>query len=306
MSDVIENVATDATETDEVVETEEVESTDDDTQELDADPSSDEQSEPLFEVKINGQVIKMTREEVLANASLGAGAQSKFQEAANLRKEVETVFQALQSNPLETLKHLGISLGDKLTLDQLSSIGIDIDSQVDKYVEKKLAEFDKSPEQKALESKQKAEEEKEKKIKELEDKLREREESEALIQAETEIQNEIIGALKTSTELEATPYVVKRMATAMQLGYSAVDAAKLIEKEYMQEWESRLAKMNESQLMKLIGKDKMEDMRKKRLDKRKKIPDGVKKIADTGSGSGDKKAVNEKISMSDFFDKIGK
>jgi hypothetical protein len=262
-------------------------------------------SPELFSIKINGKIVQMTREQLIENASHGAAAQSKFQEAANLRKEVDSVFQALKTKPLQTLKALGIPLKDQFTFDELESLGIDVGAQVDKYVEAKLAELEKSPEQRNLEARQKEQEEKEKKIKELEAKLNEREEAEALARAEREITEEIISALKSTAELEPTPYVVKRMATAMQLGYSAEDAAKIVENEYMQEWNSRIAKLNEDQLMKIFGKDKMDDLRKKRLDKRKKVPEGIKTVKDTGGSGSSKEKVSNKVSITDFFDKLG-
>lgn len=57
----------------------------------------------FFEVKVNGKVQKMTREEVLSHASMAHAAQSKFEEASRLRKDNEKFEESLKKSKIQAL-----------------------------------------------------------------------------------------------------------------------------------------------------------------------------------------------------------
>ncbi len=69
----------------------------------------------MFEVKVNGKVVKMSRDEVLGHASMSHAAQAKFEEASKSRKQVESIISRAKSNPIEAL--MDPALG--LTKDQI-------------------------------------------------------------------------------------------------------------------------------------------------------------------------------------------
>lgn len=59
----------------------------------------------VFDVPIDGKIVKMTREELIRNASLGKNAYSKFEEGAKLRKDAETKLGKLKT-PKDVIKFL--------------------------------------------------------------------------------------------------------------------------------------------------------------------------------------------------------
>lgn len=64
----------------------------------------------LFEVKVNGKILKMTRDEVISHASMSHAAQSKFEEATRTRKQVERIINTAKSNPIEALMDPSLGL----------------------------------------------------------------------------------------------------------------------------------------------------------------------------------------------------
>lgn len=62
-------------------------------------------STELFDVKIEGKVVKMTKEELINAASLGSTAHKRFQEASHLKKQAESILGQLK-DPKQALKLL--------------------------------------------------------------------------------------------------------------------------------------------------------------------------------------------------------
>lgn len=82
-------------------------------------PQSQESVTPapseIFDVKVNGKVVKMTRQEVLDHASMSHTANSKFDEASKQRKQIDKILTTAKTNPIEAL--MDPALG--LTKDQI-------------------------------------------------------------------------------------------------------------------------------------------------------------------------------------------
>lgn len=57
----------------------------------------------LFEVKVNGRTQKLTKDELIAHAQMSHAAQARFEEAAQIKKQVERIISTLRTNPLEAL-----------------------------------------------------------------------------------------------------------------------------------------------------------------------------------------------------------
>lgn len=57
----------------------------------------------IFEVKVNGKSVRMTKEEVLNHASMSHAAQGKFEEAAKSRKQAESLISRMKSDPISAL-----------------------------------------------------------------------------------------------------------------------------------------------------------------------------------------------------------
>jgi hypothetical protein len=64
-----------------------------------------------FKLKINGQEREYSEAEVIRRAQLAEAAQTKFEEAAQMRKQVESLVQALKADPMSVLTapELGIN-----------------------------------------------------------------------------------------------------------------------------------------------------------------------------------------------------
>ncbi len=78
-------------------------------------PASPPSSTDIFEVKVNGKTVKMTRQEVIDHASMSHAANDKFNEAKKTRSEVDRIIKSAKSNPIEAL--MDPALG--LTKDQI-------------------------------------------------------------------------------------------------------------------------------------------------------------------------------------------
>lgn len=166
-----------------------------------ASPSQTE----MYEVKVNGKVVKMTRDEVISHASMSHAAQSKFEEAAKTRKQVDKIISTAKSNPIEAL--MDPSLG--LTKDQIR------DAFEKWYTAEYIEPETLSPDQR--------------KMKELEQKLQryEQEEQEKLQKSQKEqedqltnkqreyLQNQIIEAMDKSG-MPKTKFLAGRMAFYMR------------------------------------------------------------------------------------------
>lgn len=191
----------------------------------------------LFEVKVNGKVIKMSRDEVIQHASMSHAAQSKFEEAAKSRKQVEKILATAKSNPIQAL--MDPALG--LTKEQIR------DAFEQWYSKEYIEPETLSPEQRKYKEMQEKlskyeQEEKEKREKE------ERESEEKLTsQAREHLQEQIKEAIETSG-LPKTRFLAERMAFYMlknlQNGWDA--PIQVIVNQVKQEQKAMLANLTES------------------------------------------------------------
>lgn len=163
------------------------------------------QAPELFEIKVNGKTQRLTRDELIARAQLSESATSRFEEAAQARKQVEKIISTARSNPIEAL--MDPALG--LSKDQIR------DAFEKWYAQEYIDPETLTPEQLRLrdaEAKLKAYEtaESESKAK------KEAEEQEQLTARETEnLQKTIVEAMESSG-LPKTKFFVSRMAFYMR------------------------------------------------------------------------------------------
>jgi hypothetical protein len=74
-------------------------------------PEQQTSSKPdVYEVKVNGKVVNMTREEVIAHASMSSAANSRFEEAARTKKQIDKIISTAKSNPIEVLMDPALGL----------------------------------------------------------------------------------------------------------------------------------------------------------------------------------------------------
>jgi hypothetical protein len=165
-----------------------------------ASPSS---SPEYFEVKVNGKVQKMTRDEVIAHAQMSHAAQARFEEAARARKEAEQIRQMAQKDPISALRAAGLQ--DDQIRDYMERW----------YMEKFIEPETLSPEQrraKEMESKLRKYEEEDKNRK-LQSEQQQMEQATA--QQREYLQQQIVEAIDRSG-LPKTEFIAQRMAFYMR------------------------------------------------------------------------------------------
>ena len=159
-------------------------------------------SPELFEVKINGRIQKMTRQQVLDSASMATTAHQKFNEAAKMRKEYDALKGKLQGSPIEALMESG------LTREQIRD-------QMEKWYTQEFIEPEKlSADQRRIKELEREMQKREKDL-EVVRQQKERDELErATNAAREEIQNQIIETMESSG-LPKTKFNIARIAFYM-------------------------------------------------------------------------------------------
>ena len=211
-----------------------------------------------LKLKVDQNEVEMSEAEVIALAQKGQGAEKRFQEAAQMRKEAEAVVRFLKENPREAMKQFGIDVR-KFSEDVLME---------------HLTEQSMSPEQK----KQRDTEAELNKYRERDKAETERQHKEAVTKQEQEL---VQHYTKTFTEaLEAsglpkTNETVARMARyqqqASRKGYEVppADLAKLVRSDYENEQQALYGSMDGDKLIEILGKDIVSKLSKAQIAKLK-------------------------------------
>lgn len=175
------------------------------TQAAEAKPQAQSQPTEYFDVKVNGKVHKMTKQEVLDLASMSHAANQKFDEASKQRKSVEKIISTAKENPIQVL--MDPALG--LSKDQVRHA-------VEQWYYQEFVETEAlSPDKKrireleAIVNKSKAEQEEKQQLQ------KETEEAELTNKQRTFLQDQIIEGLEKSG-LPKSKEIVKRMAFYMR------------------------------------------------------------------------------------------
>lgn len=291
--------------------------------ELDAEEASEEELEEVLEddsaseqekkqaakelkkrlkLKVNGREIE---EEIDFNdddklrelLQKGYAADSKFQEAAGLKKQMQAFVQLMQQDPIQALQKLGH----------------DPDKIAEMHMQKRIEEMQKSPEQKAQEKLQKELEELKAEKERLQKEKFDAEQKRVQDQYARQLDEEITSGLKSS-ELPKSPYVVKRIAELMMLGLSknknisVQDVLPIAEKQIKGEIQQMFAAMPEEVIEKVLGQDVSNKLRKRRLNKMKKSVETASQVKQTGKAeinANKAKETVKPVNSKDFFKKIG-
>jgi len=132
-----------------------------------------------FKLKINGEEVSKSREEVIEMAQKAEAANAKFEEASNILKNVQDILVAGKSDPVSLLSRLGID-ANEFILEQAERI---------------LDESDLSPEEVEIKKKEEALKKREEDL----NKKREREEMQAQQQKVVkELEDNIATAIESS------------------------------------------------------------------------------------------------------------
>jgi hypothetical protein len=249
--------------------------------------------------KVNGREVEkeidLNDEESLQELlQKGFAADERFQSASSLEKKMNEFARLMQSDPMQAL----------------IAAGHDPDKLTEAYMQKRVEELSKSPEQQQLEKLQK-EIEKERKLREtLENEKLTAEQSRVEAEYSRQLDDEITSAL-TSSDLPKSPYVVKRIAENLMLGIeqgnediSVQDVLPIVERQIKDEIRQMFEAMPEDIIEKTLGSDVSTKLRKRRLNNMKKAPEGASSVKATGQSEINKSKPKEEakpVKAKDFF-----
>lgn len=224
----------------------------------------------------------------------GFAADERFQSASSLEKKMNEFAKLMQSDPMQAL----------------IAAGHDPDKLTEAYMQKRVEELSKSPEQQQLEKLQK-EIEKERKLREtLENEKLTAEQAKVEAEYSRQLDDEITSAL-TSSDLPKSPYVVKRIAENLMLGIeqgnediTVQDVLPIVERQIKDEIRQMFEAMPEDIIEKTLGTDVSTKLRKRRLSNMKKAPEGASAVKATGQSEINKTKSKEEVKpvrAKDFF-----
>lgn len=263
-----------------------------------------------FKLKVDGRDVEVDEGELVKRAQMGYSADKKWQEAAEMKKQLQDFIGFLQKDPASALEQMGFN----------------VDELAEQRIQQRIEEMKKSPEQLEREKMQKeleqmkAEREKEK------ESARNQEMQRLQDHFAVEIENDISGALDdNSYGFPKTPYVVKRIADTMILAMEegrktnnqalmnikAKDVLGLVQEEIRRELHDMYALSPDEVFEQLIGKDRLNKYRRGKIKRPKadQVPGSTQNIKSTGTRemkeARDKDQDQSKVKMKDFFKKLG-
>lgn len=253
-------------------------------------------------LKVDGEEIELTEDEVKKYASMGKAAQKRMQEAAEIRKQHEklqkdvgVLLDVLQKNPAKVLNDLGI----------------DARKFAEELINQQLEEEAKTPEQKEKEELLRKLQEAEDKVKRTEDERKKQEQDRLTNEAASKIEKEISDAI-TSNDMPKHPYFIRKvadlliLATSQKIDVDAKDVIPIAKKQIIEEFRSLTGVMPEELLEEILGNDKVASLRRRYIQKMKKTPPPVKTIGQTGSDAKkEETAESKQVKARDFFSKLG-
>lgn len=252
-----------------------------------------------WKLKSQGKTREITDEaELVRLAQLGLGAHEKFEQAAGTRKKAEAVLELIQKDPAKALQ----------------SLGLDVRKLAEQYIVDEAQRQMMSPEER-----QKHEIQQEiQKLKAEKDEMlkQQREERISQLQAkyEVDIQDQIIGAID-KYKLPKNPKTVSRiaeyMASALENGYeaSALDVATRVRQDLEEEHKAMFGHYNVEDLLKLLGDDKLKEIRQYEVNKvkAKALPSPVKTEAvPTPKSKDEDEKPKKKYTMDEFQSEMDK
>jgi len=244
----------------------------------------------LIKLKVDGKEIEeemdLDNEDYLRRQlQLAKTGQKRMQEAAQLKKEHDSLLKLLQEQPDSVL----------------SKMGIDPERFAVELLERKIAEAQKSPEQKAREAEMRELEELRRREQDLKNRMEQMEMSQLQAEQERVLEEGVLNGLQ-SQALPASPATVKRMAEVMRLAIqrdidlSPEDAAAIVKRELVQDLRKHAELLADDDLEEFISKERFAAMQTKKIAAAKAV---AKKMQETPSaikstGESEMKKVNSK------------
>jgi hypothetical protein len=211
-----------------------------------------------LKLKVDQNEVEMSESEVIALAQKGQGAEKRFQEAAQMRKEAEAVVKFLRENPREAMKQFGIDVrkfSEDVLMEHLTEQSLtpeqkkqrDTDTELKKYRDREKAETERQ--QKELTAKQEQE----------------------LVQHYTKTFSEALEASGLPKTNETVARMARYQQQANRKGYEVppADLAKLVRSDYEAEQKALYSNLDGDKLMEVLGKDIVSKLSKAQIAKLK-------------------------------------
>jgi hypothetical protein len=271
-------------------------------------PQSPVSTRKTYNIKVDGEEIPVdfdpsNEEEVRKHLQMSRASQKRMQQFSEYEKGVRGLFDQLQKDPLKVLgdPRLGISQETRKKL-------------AEQLINNEIEEMQKSPEVREKERLQREYEEL-KKQHEQEKTGREKAEfarlqEQAMVQLDVDISAAIEGA-----NLPKTARTVKYMAEALMLclqnglDLNAKDVLPYVQSQILGDFREIIGSLPDEGLEEWLGKDQINRIRKRTLQKLKTAATANTQVKSTAQGSSRDAAVKadqKKVPMKDFFKNLGK
>lgn len=235
--------------------------------EVDESPAQEE----LFSLTIDGEQVELTRDQMVEYAQKGKAAVKRFQEAAQLRKEVESQRKAIQAALHGKPEDL---------FDMKIKNGLMTGEDLEQWIIQKALEIAERPEltpeqQRMMEMERELEELR--KTKEDQEKSRKDAELQVQIQeAEDNFAREIMAEIQNGG-LDADPFTIQQVASVLQssidhegrVTVSTRDAVEYIKSQEKNNYRDYVKSLELEKLESLLGEDVLKQLRSKDLEKLK-------------------------------------
>lgn len=252
-------------------------------------------------LKVGGKEIEVDEDELVKRAQMGFSAEEKWQEAAKMRKQVDSFIALLQKDPASALEKMGF----------------DVDAMAEARIQQRIEEMQKSPEQLELERIRRENEEIKAERERERQEIQTREMQRMQEQFAVQIENDINSALDAPDfGLPKSPYYIKRIADVMIYGLknkkdiSAKRAAEIVRDEVKQELQQMYSLTPDEVFEQLVGKDRLNKYRRSKIKPKAKPaatapdikPTGTREIEQAKASSSQEKT---KVRAKDFFRNLG-
>lgn len=246
-----------------------------------------------YTIKVDGEKLELTKDEMIKYAQLGKAGQKKMQEAAELRKQVDMLIDALRKDPMSVLSD--------------PAIGLDPVKLAQEVLAKQLEEEAKSPEQREQERMKAELEALRKEKQEIEERRKEEARQAQMQKYENEISDQIIKIMEAG-KLPNTPRYLRTVADIMltavenDLKISPEQAATIAREEVMNDNKKLYENMDDQELEDFLGQEVIKRIRKnsvKKVQVAKSAPPS--KPQATGQATPKTEEAPKKISMKDFM-----
>lgn len=200
--------------------------------------------------KINGQEVELTDEEVTAIVQKGVSAEEKFRQSKEMQDNTIKILSALKENP-------------EAVLDKM---GINVENFVRGYVNKRIEEENKTPEQRQQEERDRQYKQERDELNTLKREIEEIKTVRAMEDYSRKINQAIDSDAELAGDAESRQEVTRRIASYMYYGLqkgvqvNPADALKLVKEDMVKEGTGLAKKLKPDQIAQALGDDGMKSL----------------------------------------------